>query len=80
MTDIVLSGEAWQGVEAGTEALLDEWLVAEGDQIEVGQVVARVVLVKANHEVEALASGKIESINIAEEDYFAEGVVLAKIG
>lgn len=80
MADITLNDDAWEGVEAGTEALLDEWLVSEGDEVEVGQVIARVVLVKANHEIEAPVSGTIDAVAVAEEAYFVEGTVLATIG
>jgi pyruvate/2-oxoglutarate dehydrogenase complex dihydrolipoamide acyltransferase (E2) component len=77
MTAIVLPQAAWEDVEEGTEALLDEWLVAEGEKVEAGQVLARVVLVKANHDVEAPESGKIISIKVAEEENFSQGVELA---
>ncbi|BFM15328.1 hypothetical protein R50073_15110 [Maricurvus nonylphenolicus] len=80
MAEITLNGEAWEGVEAGTEALLDEWLVAEGDTVEAGQVIARVVLVKANHEIEAPVGGTVSAITVTEEAYFVEGTVLATIG
>lgn len=79
MTAIVLPQLAWEGVEEGTEALLDEWLVVEGEQVQAGQVVARVVLVKANHEVEATTDGIVASIKVAEEDYFCRGVMLAEL-
>ena len=77
MTAIVLDQQAWDDVEEGTEALLDEWLVAEGDKVQAGQVLARVVLVKANHEVEAPESGTVISIKVAEEENFGPGVELA---
>ena len=77
MTAIVLDQAAWQDVEEGTQALLDEWLVSEGEQVQAGQVLARVVLVKANHDVEAPESGTIISINVAEEDNFVQGTELA---
>ena len=77
MTDIVLADEAWEGVDPGTEALLDEWLVREGDRISAGQVVARVVLVKTSFDIAAPAAGVIERIFVAEDETFARGKALA---
>jgi pyruvate/2-oxoglutarate dehydrogenase complex dihydrolipoamide acyltransferase (E2) component len=77
MTALVLRQAAWEDVEEGTEALLDEWLVAEGEKVEAGQVLARVVLVKANHDVEAPESGTVIYINVAEEENFSQGAELA---
>jgi pyruvate/2-oxoglutarate dehydrogenase complex dihydrolipoamide acyltransferase (E2) component len=76
---ITLADEAWAGVEEGTEALLDEWLVAPGDRVEMGQVVARIVLVKATHEIEAPSGGTIESIEVPAERNFGRGQALATL-
>lgn len=77
MRDILLVDAAWEGVDPGTEALLDEWLVRESDRVDAGQVVARVVLVKATLEIEAPAKGAIEKILVPAEQTFARGAVLA---
>ena len=53
MVDVRFPDEPWADVEEGTEALLDEWLVAVGDRVEQGQIIANVVLVKATHELAA---------------------------
>jgi pyruvate/2-oxoglutarate dehydrogenase complex dihydrolipoamide acyltransferase (E2) component len=79
VVDITLPDEAWADVEEGTEALLDEWLVAVGDRVEQGQVIANVVLVKATHEITAPAAGIVESIEVAAEKNFQRGQVLARI-
>jgi pyruvate/2-oxoglutarate dehydrogenase complex dihydrolipoamide acyltransferase (E2) component len=79
MTDVLLADEAWKDVEPGTEALLDEWFVKEGDAVEAGQHVANVVLVKTNLEVVAPVGGVIERILVAEESTFARGQSLATI-
>jgi len=77
MTDIVLADEFWEGVESGTEALLDRWLVGEGDRVKAGQVVAGAVLVKTSVEIAAPADGVIERILVAKDATFARGAVLA---
>lgn len=77
MKDIVLPQDAWQDVEPGTEALVEEWLVKAGDTVDAGQAVASVVVVKANHDVLAPAAGVIEQILVAAEDTFKPGQTLA---
>ncbi len=77
MSDITLPASAWQGVEAGVEALLDQWLVAAGDVVHAGQPLARVVLVKASLDVEAPSNGRVESILVAAGETFARGQPIA---
>ena len=77
--EIIFPDEPWADVEEGTEALLDEWLVAVGDRVEQGQIIANVVLVKATHELTAPAAGFIESIDVAATQNFPRGAVLARI-
>lgn len=79
MTAIVLPDTSWEGVEPGTEALLDRWLVAEGSRVSAGQPVARVVLVKATLEVTAPADGVLVRIAVGAEQTFARGAVLAEL-
>ena len=77
--EIIFPEEPWADVEEGTEALLDEWLVAVGDRVEQGQIIANIVLVKATHELTAPAAGVIESIDVAATQNFPRGAVLARI-
>lgn len=77
--DLVVAGDFWTDVESGTEALVDGWLVAEGDSVTQGQPLANVVLVKANHEVVAPIAGVIERILVRAEQTFARGQSLAVI-
>lgn len=71
--DIVLPESAWEGVEAGVQGLVDNWLVVEGARIEAGQPLVRVVLVKSSLEVEAVASGRLEKILVPAGDNFGRG-------
>lgn len=75
--EIVLPSEAWAEVEPGTEALVEEWLVAEGASVSAGQALASVVVVKTNHEVLAPAAGVITKILVEAEATFAPGQALA---
>lgn len=75
--EVSLAAEAWADVEPGTEALVEEWLVSEGAQVQAGQALASVVVVKTNHEVLAPTAGVITQILVAAEATFAPGQALA---
>lgn len=79
MIEINLPDEAWLDVEPGTEALLEEWIVAAGDTVKAGQTVAIVVMVKTSVEVAAPADGVIEEILIAKDDTVALDKPLARM-
>lgn len=79
MTDITLAADAWEGVDAQTEALVDSWLVQPGDAVLQGQPLANVVLIKTNQEVLAPANGHIGQILVAAGDTFARGQALATL-
>lgn len=79
MTDIVLPDPVWEGVDPGTEALVDQWLVHEGDRVSAGQVLAKVVLVKTNLEVTSPEDGIVERILVPTEQTFAKGRILATL-
>ena len=77
MTEIVLPEEFWKDIEPGTEALVEQWLAKEGEQVAAGQVVAKVVLVKAALDVTAPYAGILERILVPAEKTFAKGRPLA---
>ena len=77
MLAIRLADEMWAGVEPGTEALLEEWLVKEGDTVSAGQPVANVVLVKTSIEVSAPVAGRIARILVPAQETFGPGRDLA---
>lgn len=79
MTDVALPDSAWEGVDPGTEALVDEWLVHEGDRVVAGQALAKVVLVKTNLEVTASVDGIVERILVPAEQTFAKGRAIATL-
>jgi len=79
MTDVLLPDEVWEGVEPGTEALVDQWLVREGERVNAGQTLAKVVLVKANLEVIAPADGVLERILVPAEGTFPKGRPIATL-
>ena len=77
MLAIRLADEMWKDVDPGTEALLEKWLVKEGDTVSAGQPVANVVLVKTSIEVTAPAAGRVARIAVAAEQTFGPGRDLA---
>lgn len=77
MTEIMLSADAWKDIDPGVEALLDKWLVAEGDAVRAGQPLANVVIVKTNQEILAPTNGRIEKILVRAGETFAQGKPIA---
>jgi len=75
--EITLAADAWKDVDPGTEALLDKWLVGEGDAVRAGEPIANVVLIKANQEIVATVDGRIERILVRAEETFAQGKPIA---
>lgn len=79
MIGITLSPDAWKDVDSATEALVDKWLVAEGDTVRASQPLANVVLVKTNQEIVAPADGRIEKILVPAGETFAQGKPIAML-
>jgi pyruvate/2-oxoglutarate dehydrogenase complex dihydrolipoamide acyltransferase (E2) component len=74
---VTLPAAAWEGVEPGVEALVDQWLVAPGDTVRAGQPLAKVVLVKANLDVVAAAAGRVQAILVGAGETFARDKPIA---
>ena len=79
MIELKIPDEGWADVEAGTEALLDEWLVAVGDEVAEGQIIGTAMVVKAEIELVAPAAGVIESLDGSATQNFGKGAVLARL-
>jgi len=77
MIEITLAADAWKDIDPGTEALVDKWLVGEGDTVRAGQPIVNVVIVKANQEIVAPVNGRIEKILVKSEETFAQGKPIA---
>ncbi|WP_338759919.1 lipoyl domain-containing protein [Massilia sp. METH4] len=80
MTEARLEGGVWDDVEEGTEALLQEWLVATGDEVAAGQPLAIAELVKTTHEVTAPVAGRVTALLVAAGETFGRAQPLARIG
>ncbi len=79
MTRVMLEDACWDGVDEGTEALMDSWLVEPGTRVSAGQPLANVVVVKTNYELAAPAAGVLAKILVPAEATFARGAALAEI-
>ncbi|MDB5952723.1 MAG: biotin/lipoyl attachment [Massilia sp.] len=79
MIAIRLPDSAWEDVELGTEALLEEWTVPVGATVKAGQTVAIVVMVKTSVEVVAPVEGVLEQILIPAGDTIARDQPLANL-
>lgn len=75
--NLTLKDEAWEGVDAQVQALLDQWLVPEGAQVQAGQPVARVILVKSSMDIAAPVAGVVERILVPTGETFDRGQPLA---
>jgi biotin carboxyl carrier protein len=75
--NIGLPDAAWEGVDATVEALLDRWLVKEGDTVRQGQPLATVVLVKASQDILAPGDGRVSHILVGAGRSFAKGQPVA---
>lgn len=61
------------------EGTITEWLVAEGDAVTEGQVIANVEADKVEAEIEAPGSGTLTRIDVEEGETVDVGTVLARI-
>ena len=76
---ITLAESYWEGVDAGVQALVDSWLVAEGAAVQAGQALVRVVLIKTSIDVEAPTAGTLERIEVPAGENFARGQALGRL-
>ena len=79
MVDVVLDPQRWESLEAGDQAVIESWLVSEGDRVHAGQVLARASLVHESVAIEAPHAGVVEQIAVAAGERFGPGYVLARL-
>ncbi|CUB07695.1 lipoyl domain-containing protein [Tepidiphilus thermophilus] len=77
--EIRLPPEVWEDVDEGVEALLDKWLVREGERVEAGQPIANAVIVKTNVEVIAPQAGRLAQILVPEGETFGRERAIARL-
>ena len=79
MVDVRLDPLRWNLGEAGDEALLENWLVEEGDHVNAGQTLCNASLVEQTIEIKAPAEGVVEQIAVAAGERFAPDYILARL-
>lgn len=79
MIEVMMTGDVWNDVEPGTEALLQSWQVKEGEQVAAGQVLVSAELVKTTHDITAPAAGRVSALLAAEGDTIGPATVLARL-
>lgn len=77
--EIRLPPEVREDVDEGGEALLDKWLVREGEQVAAGRPIANVVIVKTNVEVSAPQAGRLAQILVPEGETFGRERAIARL-
>ncbi|MBV1781053.1 hypothetical protein KRR55_18240 [Paeniglutamicibacter sp. ABSL32-1] len=66
--------------QTSDEAYIEEWLAAEGDEVEMGQPLLSVETDKATIEVECVADGILHKIVCPEGSTVNAGSIIAYIG
>jgi pyruvate/2-oxoglutarate dehydrogenase complex dihydrolipoamide acyltransferase (E2) component len=79
VNQVILDPLLHESLEAGVEAVLDEWLVAEGDCVHAGQTLAHAMLVHTRLDVPAPHAGVVEEIIVPAGQSFMRGAVLARL-
>jgi biotin carboxyl carrier protein len=79
VVDVKLDPKRWESAAAGEEAMLENWLVEEGDHVHAGQVLARASLVHQEIEVPAPHEGVVEQIAVSAGEKFASGYILVRL-
>ena len=79
MDDVILESKRWTSPDAGEEALLDSWLVDEGDHVAAGQPLCKAWLKQEGVEVAAPEEGVVEQIAVASGERFGPGYILARL-
>jgi biotin carboxyl carrier protein len=79
MVDVILDPRRWETAGASEDALLESWLVDEGDRVDAGQVLCMASLVKQGLEVAAPSAGVVEQIAVSAGERFGPGYILVRL-
>jgi pyruvate dehydrogenase E2 component (dihydrolipoamide acetyltransferase) len=79
VSDVILDPLSCESIQGGEDAVLDGWLVCEGDHVRAGQVLARATLLHQPVELHAPHDGVIEQIVVGAGERFVPGHVLARV-
>jgi hypothetical protein len=79
MVDIVSDPRRWESTGIADDAMLESWLVEEGEHVDAGQVVAHALLAQQNVDVKAPDAGVVEQIAVSAGESFGPGYILARL-
>jgi biotin carboxyl carrier protein len=79
MVDVILDPQRWETAGDGDEALLESWLVDEGDRVNAGQVLCKASLFQQGLEVAAPQAGVVEQIAVSAGERFGPGYILVRL-
>ena len=80
MVDVVLDPQRWETADTSAEAMLESWLVDEGDHVDAGQVLCKASLVQQQGlEVAAPSAGVVEQIAVSAGERFGPGYILVRL-
>jgi pyruvate dehydrogenase E2 component (dihydrolipoamide acetyltransferase) len=79
VSDVTLDPLRCESIEGGEDAVLDGWLVSEGDHVRAGQVLGRATLLRQPVELHAPHDGVVEQILVGTGERFVPGHVLARV-
>jgi biotin carboxyl carrier protein len=79
MVDIVSDPRRWKSDGIASDALLESWLVEEGEHVDAGQVVAHACIAQQNVDVKAPDAGVVEQIAVSAGESFGPGYILARL-
>ena len=74
-TEITVPTDLWEG---DTEGVITAWLVNDGGEVAEGDLVAEVMVEKAQYEIEAPATGRL-GIAKEEDEVVSKGSVIATL-
>lgn len=77
MAEAIVMPELGQTVSGGT---ITEWLIEEGDEVELGQPLLSVATDKTELEVESVAEGVLLRVVVPADTEVESGTVIAYIG
>jgi len=79
MVDVILDPKRWERAEPDAEAVLESWLVDEGDHVAAGQVLCKASLVSQGVDVAAPAAGVVEQIAVSAGEKFGPDYILVRL-
>ena len=80
MVDVILDPQRWETADASDEALLESWLVDEGDQVNAGPgAVQGIAGASRGSKWRRPSAGVVEQIAVSAGERFGPGYILVRL-